>query len=120
MSALRQAPTEIRLLILDALQDPTRRFFDRKTSSRNDLDLWDIPEKGFFAALCEDLRIHEIFLKPKDKPSDPLKYQTRLIYEANPPDYLRLLLVDSQAFERLKQKNFTDDQIAAYCGRDLQ
>ena len=93
MSVPRQASTEIRLLILDALQDPVRRFLDRKTSSRNYLDLWDIPEKGFFAALSEDLRIHEIFLKPKDQPSDPQKYQTRLIYEADPPNYPEELII---------------------------
>jgi hypothetical protein len=93
MSAPRKAPTEIRLLILDAIQDPERRFFDRNTPSRRYLDLWKITEKGFFAALSDDLQIHEIFLKPKDKPSDPQKYQTRLIYEADPPDYPEELII---------------------------
>jgi hypothetical protein len=93
MSAPRQAPTEIRLLILDALQDPARRFLDRNTHSRSYLDLWEITEKGFFADLSDDLRIHEIFLKPKDKPADPQKYQTRLIYEADPPDHPQELII---------------------------
>ncbi len=87
MSAPRKALPETRLLILDALSDPKRRFLDQGTSSRNWLDRWDLTEEGLFSALCEDLRIHEIFLKPKNKPSDPQKYQTRLIYEADPPDY---------------------------------
>jgi hypothetical protein len=87
MTAPRKAPTEIRLIILDALQDPARRFLDHNTPSRRYLDLWQITEKGFFAALSEDLRTFEIFLKPKDKSSDLQKYQTRLIYEADPPDY---------------------------------
>lgn len=87
MSAPRKAPTEIRLLILDALQDPNRRFLDRNTPSRGYLDLWDISEKGFFSDLSNDLANFEIFLKPKNKPSDRQKYQTRLIYEADPPDY---------------------------------
>ena len=87
MTAPRKAPTEIRLLILDALQDPARRFFDQNTPSRRHLDLWEITEKGFFAALSVDLQNYELFLKPKDRPADPQKYQTRLIYEADPPDY---------------------------------
>ncbi len=84
LTAQRKAPTETRLLILDALQDPARRFFDQNTPSRRHLDLWEITEKGFFAALSVDLQNYELFLKPKDKPADPQKYQTRLIYEADP------------------------------------
>ena len=87
MSAPRKASPETRLLILDALCDPARRFLDRDGSSRNWLDHWDLTEEGFFAKLCADLRIHEIFLKPKNKPTDPQKYQTRLIYMPDPPDY---------------------------------
>jgi len=87
MSAPRKAPPETRLIILDALMDPERRFLDQGSSSRNWLDHWDITEAGFFAELCDDLRIHEIFLKPKNKPADPQKYHTRLIYGADPPDY---------------------------------
>lgn len=87
MSAPRKASKEIRLLILDAIQDPKRRFFDPNTPSRRYLDQWDIKEKGFFHRLSEDLKTHEIFLKPDDDPSKPQKYQTRLFYDAEPPDY---------------------------------
>ena len=87
MSAPRKATTEIRRLILDALKNPRRRFLDQNSSSRNWLDHWDITEEGFFAVLCKDLQTHEIFLKPKNKPADPQRYHTRLIYEADPPDY---------------------------------
>jgi hypothetical protein len=87
MSAPRKAPPETRLLILDALMDPKRRFLDNIGPTRRWLDHWNLSEAGFFHELCEDLRIHEIFLKPKNKPSDPQKYHTRLIYEADPPDY---------------------------------
>jgi hypothetical protein len=87
MSAPKIAPSETRLIILDALMDPGRRFLDQISSSRNWLDRWDLTEAGFFAELCDDLRSHEIFLKPKNKPADPQKYQTRLIYAAEPPDY---------------------------------
>lgn len=86
MSAPRKAPSEIRHQILDALQDPGRRFLDLQTASRRLLDLWGITENGFFAALADDLRRYEIFLKPKGKPSDPQRYQTRLIFEADPLD----------------------------------
>jgi hypothetical protein len=82
MSAPRKAPSETRLIILDALMDPGRRFLDQNSSSRNWLDHWDLTEAGFFAELCDDLRSHEIFLKPKNKPTDPQRYQTRLIYAA--------------------------------------
>jgi hypothetical protein len=87
MSAPKKAPPETRILILDALMDPKRRFLDNIGPSRRWIDQWDLTEEGFFHDLCEDLRIHEIFLKPKNKPSDPQKYQTRLIYGADPPDY---------------------------------
>lgn len=87
MSAPRKASAEIRLLILDALRDTRRRFLDHKTPSRRFLDHWDITEEGFFSRLAEDLTDYEIFLKPKDKPTDLQRYQTRLIYEAEPPDY---------------------------------
>lgn len=92
MSAPRKAPTEIRLLILDALQDPARRLLDPNTPSGRRLDLWGITAKGFFDALAEDLRIYEIFLKPKE-PSEPQRYQTRLIYEADPPDHPEELII---------------------------
>lgn len=59
MSAPRKAPPETRLLILDALSDPKRRFLDGDGSTRRWLDHWDLTEAGFFSALCEDLRIHE-------------------------------------------------------------
>lgn len=87
MGAPRKAPSETRLIILDALMDPGRRYLDQNSPSRNWLDHWDLTEAGFFAELCDDLRSHEIFLKPKNKPSDPQKYQTHLIYAAEPPDY---------------------------------
>lgn len=87
MSAPRKATPETRLAILDALSDPARRFLDGNGPSRRWLDRWDLTEAGFFQTLCDDLQIHEIFLKPKNKDSDPQKYQTRLIYEAEPPDY---------------------------------
>jgi hypothetical protein len=87
MSAPRKATSETRLLILDALSDPKRRFLEGNGPTRRWLDHWDLTEAGFFQELCQDLRFHEIFLKPQNKPSDPQKYQTRLIYEADPPDY---------------------------------
>ena len=87
MSAPRKASAEIRLLILDAIKDPHRRFLDPNTPSRRFLDHWDITEEGFFSRLADDLADYEIFLKPKDKPTDLQRYQTRLIYEAEPPDY---------------------------------
>lgn len=87
MSAPKQASAEIRSLILGALMDPARRFLDQNSSSRNWLDRWDLTEEGFFHELCEDLRSYEIFLKPKNRPADLQRYQTRLIYEADPPDY---------------------------------
>jgi len=87
MSAPRKASAEIRLLILDALKDPYRRFLDQNTPSRRYLNHWDITEEGFFSTLTDDIENYEIFLKPKNKPSDIQKYQTRLIYEAEPPDY---------------------------------
>lgn len=92
MSAPRKAPTEIRLLILDALQDPARRLLDPNTPSGRYLDLWNITAKGLFDALAADLQIYEIFLKPKE-PSEPQRYQTRLIYEADPPDYPEELII---------------------------
>jgi hypothetical protein len=87
MSAPRKASAEIRLLILDAIKDTHRRFLDQNTPSRRFLDHWDITEEGFFSRLADDLADYEIFLKPKDKPTDLQRYQTRLIYEAEPPDY---------------------------------
>ena len=69
MSAPKIAPSETRLIILDALMDPGRRFLDLNSSSRNWLDRWDLTEEGFFAELCDDLRSHEIFLKPKNIPA---------------------------------------------------
>ena len=85
MSAPRKASAEIRLLILDAIKDTHRRFLDPNTPSRRFLDHWDITEEGFFSRLADDLADYEIFLKPKDKPTDLQRYQTRLIYEAEPP-----------------------------------
>jgi hypothetical protein len=87
MSVPRKASAEIRLLILDAIKDTHRRFLDPNTPSRRFLDHWDITEEGFFSRLADDLADYEIFLKPKDKPTDLQRYQSRLIYEAEPPDY---------------------------------
>ena len=87
MSAPRKAPAKTRLLILDALKDKHRRFLDKNSPSRRFLDQWDITEEGFFSTLADDLTDYEIFLKPKNKPSDNQRYHTRLVYEADPPDY---------------------------------
>jgi hypothetical protein len=81
MSSLpRKAPADVRKQIADALRDPKRRFLDRNSSSRNYLDLWDLPAAGLFADLAEGLEEDLLFLKPKTKPSQPQRYQCVLAY----------------------------------------
>ena len=80
----RKAPAVIRKQIADALRDPARRFLDGNSSSRNFLDLWDLPADGFFADLADGLEEEDLlFLKPKMKPNQPQRYQCVLAY----PEY---------------------------------
>jgi hypothetical protein len=65
----------IRLLILECLRDRRRRFFDRNTPSINYLNQWGIRQSAFYEALIEDLQRFELFLKPKQQPADPQRYQ---------------------------------------------
>ncbi len=82
----RKAPVSIRRQIVEALRDPGRRFLDPKSSSRNYLDYWDLKAAGFYADLADGLEASEnLFLKPKNHPNDPQRYQCVLAYPENDP-----------------------------------
>lgn len=79
----RKAPVTIRRQIADALRDPGRRFLDRKSSSRNFLDLWGLSAEGLFLDLADGLETDLLFLKPKNRPDQLQRYQCVLAY----PEY---------------------------------
>jgi hypothetical protein len=81
----RKAPATIRRQIVEALQDPSRRFLDPNSSSRNYLDHWDLKAAGFFADLADGLASDLLFLKPKNHPDDPQRYQCVLAYPEDDP-----------------------------------
>ena len=82
----RKAPDSIRGQIVEALRDPGRRFLDGNSPSRNYLDLWDLKADGLFADLADGLAASDdLYLKPKNHPNDPQRYQCVLAYpEADP------------------------------------
>lgn len=82
----RKATATIRRQIFEALRDPGRRFLDSKSSSRNYLDHWDLNATGFYADLADGLEASEnLFLKPKNHPNDPQRYQCVLAYPEDDP-----------------------------------
>jgi hypothetical protein len=82
----RKAPASIRSQIVEALRDPSRRFLDPISSSRNYLDHWDLKAAGFYADLADGLEASEnLFLKPKNHPNDTQRYQCVLAYPENDP-----------------------------------
>lgn len=86
----QEAPVDIRKQIVDALRDPSRWFLDRKSSSRNFLDHWDLPAEGFAADLADGLeRQGLLFLKPINQPGQSQRYQCVLSY---PEDELHVAL----------------------------
>jgi len=81
MSALpRKASAAIRQQIVEALQDPGRRFLDENTASRRLLDHWGLKAEGFFADLADGLSADRLFLKPKTFPNQRQRYQCVLQY----------------------------------------
>jgi hypothetical protein len=82
----RKAPASIRSQIVESLRDPGRRFLDLKSSSRNYLDHWDLKAVGFYADLADGLAASdELYLKPKNHPNDPQRYQCVLAYPEDDP-----------------------------------
>lgn len=82
----RKAPASIRSQIVEALRDPGRRFLDPKSSTRNYLDHWDLKAVGFYTDLADGLAASEnLFLKPKNHPNDPQRYQCMLAYPEHDP-----------------------------------
>jgi len=81
----RKAPAAIRKQIAEALRDPHRRFLDHNSSSRNHLDRWGLKAEGFFADLADSLASDLLFLKPKNHPNDPQRYQCVLAYPEDDP-----------------------------------
>jgi hypothetical protein len=76
----RKAPEAIRKSIVEALQDPKRRFLDLNTPSRHYLTLWGLREAGLYQDLAEGLRDDLLFLKPKTFPRQTQRYQCVLLY----------------------------------------
>ena len=72
--APRKATARIRELIIECLKTPNRRFI-HENPSRHYLDSWGITDIGLYEELAEDLETHELFLKPKQNPQQPQKYQ---------------------------------------------
>lgn len=82
----QEAPEKIRKQIIDALRAPSGWVLDQKSSSRNYLDLWGLPAKGFVADLADGLeREGCLFFKPITEPSQLQRYQCVLAYPEDDP-----------------------------------
>ena len=75
-----KANEAIRESIVEALQDPERRFLDLNTPSRRYLVHWGLRESGLYQDLAEGLRDDLLFLKPKTFPNQFQRYQCVLLY----------------------------------------
>lgn len=78
----RNAPANVAQAIVEALRDPRRRFLDGNSSSSSHLARWDLTAAGFFQDLADGLELQSdrLFLKPKQRPGDPQRYQCVLNY----------------------------------------
>ncbi len=86
------APRSITESIVEALRDPGRRYLDANSSSRNYLARWELTVDGFFRDLADGLEVESdrLFLKPKQHPNNPQRYQCVLTY----PEECELPMID--------------------------
>jgi hypothetical protein len=87
-----KAPDDVRQSIIEALQDPDRRFLDNKGSSRSWLIHWDLTAKGLYQELIDGLEISDLlFLKPPE-PNKPQVYQCILDWPEDGDEYPAIIV----------------------------